>query len=135
MRNFLVFVTLATGLSGLATAAPAHADDPVVYEVWSSNIPTANVEWSDTAGQHTLQDVRLPWRTSVRVDNAHSAEAHLHADWKPGSPAYPNAGRYLWVTVRIYTKGNLLCEMTVDIGESGCSGEGYYPDLRAPRQN
>lgn len=133
IRSCPLVITVIAGISAFAMAPPARADEPVVYEVWSSTIPTANVEWSDTGGQHTLQDAQLPWRTSVMVGNARSAETWLRADWKPGSLAYPNPGRYLWVTLRIYSKGSLLCEMTVDVGESGCTGRGYYADLETPR--
>jgi hypothetical protein len=105
----------------------------VVYEVWSSTIPAADVDWSDTAGQHTLQNVTLPWRTSVLVDNARSDEAVLHANWQPGTVTFPNAGRYLWVTLRIYSRGSLLCEITADVGTSDCTGRGYYADWQTPR--
>lgn len=126
-------VTLMTGISALALAPAARADDPVEYEVRSSTIPVANVEWLDTAGQHTMQSVSLPFRTSVMVANAHSDEARLRADWEPGAKDFPNPGRYMWVTLRIYTKGSLLCETTVDVGEAACTGRGFYADQQTQR--
>lgn len=133
IRIYPTIVALMAGMS-LALAPVAHADDPVVYEVRSSTIPVADVvEWSDTAGNHTLQNVPLPWRTSVMVGNARSDEASLSAHWHPGSFGYPNPGRYMWLTIRIYTKGSLLCEITLDLGESACSGRGHYADTETPR--
>jgi hypothetical protein len=133
MRIYPVLVALMTGISPLATAPVAHADDPVEYEVRSSLIPVANIDWSDTAGQHTLQNVQLPWRTSVMVENARSDEARVGAEWQPGTLTYPNAGRYMWVTLRIYSKGSLLCEITLDVGKTECTGRGYYADSQTPR--
>jgi hypothetical protein len=133
MRSHAMIIALMTGVSALALAPGARADDPVVYEVWSATIPAANVEWSDTAGKHALQNVPLPWRTSVMAVNARSDEAQLRATWQPGSVTYPNAGRYMWVSLRIYSKGSLLCEITLDVGESACTGRGYYADSQTPR--
>ncbi len=133
MRIYPMIVALMTGVSTFALAPVAHAEDPVVYEVRSSTIATANINWSDTAGQHSLQNVPLPWRTSVMVDNARSDEAQLGAEWQPGTITYPNPGRYRWVTLRIYSKGSLLCEITLDVGQTACSGRGYYADMQTPR--
>jgi hypothetical protein len=133
MRIYPIIVALMTGIVPFALAPAAHADDPVVYEVRSSTIPTANIDWSDTAGPHSLQNVSLPWRTSVMVDNAHSDEARLGAEWQPGTLTYPNPGRYMWVTLRIYSKGSLLCEITVDVGKTACTGRGFYADSETPR--
>ncbi|MGH3968766.1 MAG: hypothetical protein ACRDTV_11770 [Mycobacterium sp.] len=133
MRIYPIIVALLTGIAPFALAPAAHAADPVVYEVRSPTVPVANIDWSDTAGQHTLQNVQLPWRTSVMVDNAHSDEARLSAEWQPGAISYPNAGRYMWVTLRIYSKGSLLCESTVDLGKTACTGRGFYVDSETPR--
>ena len=132
LRINSVSVALITGVSALALAPTARADDPVVYEVSSSTIPSANVEWSDTAGQHSLQNVALPWRTSVMVSDAHSDEAQLRSTWQPGSEADSNPGRYMWVRLRIYAKGSQLCEHTADVGHSECTGRGYYADWKTP---
>jgi hypothetical protein len=133
MRIYPMIVALIIGISPVALAPVAHADDPVVYEVRSSTIPTANIDWSDTAGTHSLQNVPLPWRTSVTVDHARSDDARLAAEWQPGTITYPNSGRYLWVTLRIYSKGSLLCEITLDVGKTACTGRGYYADSETPR--
>lgn len=133
-RIYAMTVALITGISALVLAPAAHADDPVVYEVRSSVIPTANIEWSDTAGDHSLQNVPLPWRTSVLVADVHSDQARIHVTWQPGTTGFPNSGRYMWVSTRIYTKGSQLCEITLDVGESTCTGLGYYAGLEVPRK-
>lgn len=125
-----VFAALVTVVSGFALAPVAHADDPVVYEVWSSTISAADIEWTDTAGHHSLQNVSLPWRTSVMVADARSDEAQLRATWQPGTETYPNPGRYMWVRLRIDTKGSQLCEHIADVGHGECTGRGYYADLQ-----
>jgi hypothetical protein len=122
--------TLTTLLSAVALAPVAHAEDPVVYEVWSSTVSTANIEWTDTAGLHSLQNVALPWRTSVMVADARGDEAQLRATWQPGGETYPNPGRYVWVRLNIYTKGSQICERIADIGHGECTGRGYYADLK-----
>jgi hypothetical protein len=132
-RICALLVSLTAGISALASAPTAHADDPVEYEVRSTNIPAANIQWSDTAGQHDLQGVPLPFRTSVLVRNAHSDEAMLHANWQPGTKDFPNPGRYMWVTLRVYSRGSLLCEITLDVGEGACTGRGYYADYETQR--
>lgn len=131
-RNGCLTVALITGTSALTLAPTAHADDPVVYEVWSSTVASANVEWSDTAGRHSLQNVPLPWRTSVMVSDAHSDEAQLRSTWQPGSEVNPNPGRYLWVRLRVYANGSQLCEHLADVGHAECTGRGYYADLKTP---
>lgn len=132
MRIYATIIALMSGISALALAPAARADDPVVYEVRSTTIPVANVEWSDTAGKHALQNVSLPWRTSVMAANARSDDAQLRATWQPGSVTYPNPGRYMWVSLRIYSKGSLLCEISRDVGESACTGRGYRGDSETP---
>ncbi|MUL49448.1 hypothetical protein FZI85_16400 [Mycobacterium sp. CBMA293] len=119
-------------MTALALPPTAHADDPVVYEVWSSTIASANIEWTDTAGQHSLENAPLPWRISVMVPNARAEETQLRATWQPGSTASPNPGRYMWVRLRIYSDGSQLCEHTADVGQSECSGRGYYADWKTP---
>lgn len=130
-RINIAIVALMTGASAVTLAPTAHAEDPVVYEVWSSTVQTANIEWSDTAGHHSLQNVPLPWRSSVIVSNARSDEAQLRATWQPGSEADSNPGRYMWVRLRIYSEGSQLCERTADVGNSECTGRGYYADWEA----
>jgi hypothetical protein len=129
--NFLLAALLAGG-SALVLAPSAHADDPVVYEVWSAAVGSANVEWSDTAGHHSLQNVPLPWRTSVMVSQARSDDAQLRATWQPGSDAPVNPGRYFWVRLRIYTSGSQICEHIADVGHGECTGRGYYADVKSP---
>lgn len=128
MRFYPVITSLITGISAVALAPAAHAEDPVSYEVSSSSIPTATVDFTDVNGPHTLADVRLPWRHSFTVADAYAASTTLTAHWAPGTLAYPNPGRNQWVTVRIYTHGSLLCQMTLDVGIASCDGRGIYAD-------
>jgi len=122
----LIVVALMSGCFAVATGPAAHADASVMYEVISSYIPVATIEYSDVYGQHTLDNVALPWRMNVTVADAHSADTVLRADWKS------EAGRYKWATVRIYAHGSLLCENTLDAGNASCDGRGAYAD-QVPR--
>lgn len=123
LRVYLVIVSLITGSLPVAVAPVARADDSVTYEVASSDVTAANIQYSDVYGQKVLENVPLPWRTNATVVNPHSKDTSLRADWEPA------AGRYKWVTVRVYTHGNLLCETTLDVGDAECYGSGaaYSP--------
>jgi hypothetical protein len=114
------FLSLIIGVPAVALAPAARADDYVTYEVTSSDVTAANVQYSDISGQKALNEVPLPWRTNVTVVNPHSNDVSLRADWQPA------AGRYRWVTVRVYTHGNLLCENTLDVGDAECYGSGPH---------
>lgn len=111
-----VITALITGLAAVALAPAAHADDTVTYEVTSSYIAAADVEYFDLSGRNTLEHVTLPWRTNATVSNAHSNDAELRAYWRPA--AAPSK----WVSVRIYSRGSLLCQSTFDIGNAVCYG-------------
>lgn len=121
-----ILVPLIAGCCTVAVGPTAHADSSVMYEVISSHIPIANIEYTDIHGQHSLANASLPWRMNVTVVDAHSAETALRADWTS------EAGRYKWATVRIYTHGSLLCENTLDAGTASCDGRGAYAD-QVPR--
>jgi hypothetical protein len=130
MRPISLVVSLITGIGVVATAAPAWADEPVTYEVVSAYVPAATVDFTDVNGQHTLENVTLPWRYNVTVADAQAASTSLTAHWTPGTETYPNPGRYQWVSVRVYTHGSLLCQMTLDVGVASCDGRGIYADRR-----
>jgi hypothetical protein len=118
-----------TGICAVWLAPAAHADESVTYEVASSAIPTANIEYFDGTVRQALQDQPLPWRTTVTVANPVSwgtDGAEIRADWRPGHvPIGPLgapglAGR--WVTVRIYFGNTIRCENTIDVGDAACYG-------------
>jgi hypothetical protein len=101
----------------------------VTYEVTSDHIATANIEYSDASGRNTLENVALPWRTNATVVIPRSTDMELRAEWQPVADRYgvvSPAGRYKWVSVRIYTRGILLCESTLDTGHAVCNGSGPY---------
>ena len=61
----------------------------------------------------SLQGVPLPGRQNVTVPSARSQTeqgAEVRADWRP--VAAPSR----WVSVRIYVRGSLICENTLDVG-------------------
>jgi len=106
---------LITGISAVAMAPAARADDGVLYEIISNDIATANVEYSDLSGQHAQQQVPLPWRTVVTVANARSNDTVVSAKWPKEKSK--------WLTVRIYSRGSLMCEKTRDTGDLTCYGD------------
>lgn len=128
IRAYLGIVSLFAG-TAVTLAPTARADDPVTYEVTSDHIATANIEYTDVTGRTKLENVPLPWRNNVTVAIPHSTDVELRADWQPKADKYgivSPAGRYKWVTVRIYTRGILLCESTLDTGDAVCNGSGPY---------
>lgn len=124
-----VIASAITGICAVWLAPAAHADESVTYEVASSAIPTANIEYFDGNVRQALQDQPLPWRTTVTIANPRSwgtDGAEVRADWRPGHvPIGPLgapglAGR--WVTVRIYFGNTIRCENTIDVGDAACYG-------------
>jgi hypothetical protein len=122
-RVYVIITSLIIGIPAVAMAPVARADGSVTYEVASSDVTAANIEYTDLSGRQTLENVPLPWRANATVVNAHSTDTSLRAEWRPA------AGRYKWVTVRVYTHGDLLCENTLDVGDAECYGSGpsYVP--------
>jgi hypothetical protein len=117
MRLYFIIISLITAIPVVAMAPSARADDTVTYEVLTtSDIATVNVEYNDVSGRLALQQVPLPWRMNVTVGNPRSNDAEIRADWRP--LAKPSK----WVTVRIYYRGSLLCENTLDVGNAACYG-------------
>jgi hypothetical protein len=117
----LVMAPLIAGISAVVLAPPASADDAVTYEVLSLTpyVDSMNVEYNDRSQRILLLNVPLPWRQNATVVNARSQTengAEVRADWRPASA--PNK----WVTVRIYVRGSLICENTLDVGNATCYG-------------
>jgi hypothetical protein len=128
-RTYSIIISLITSIAALTTAPTARANASVTYEVTSDFIAAANIEYSDAAGRDTLNNVALPWRTNVTVVDPRSTDVEVRADWQPVANKYgivSPAGRYKWVTVRIYTHGDLLCESILDTGDAVCNGSGPY---------
>jgi hypothetical protein len=121
MRRHLMMIAPITAIAAITMAPSAHADDTVTYEILTtSNIATVNVDYNDVSGQRALQKVPLPWRMNATVGNPRSNDAEIRADWRRF------AANSKWVTVRIYYRGSLLCENTLDIGVATCYGSTTY---------
>lgn len=126
-------VSAITGMCAVWLAPAAHAADSVTYEVASTDIPSANIEYFDGTVRQELHDVPLPWRTTVTVANPRSLGqdgALVIADWRPGHVpigplgAPPLAGRF--VTVRIYVGNTVQCANTIDVGDAACYGASAF---------
>lgn len=117
MRLYPVIISLITTILVVTTAPSARADDTVTYEVLTlSDIPAVNVEYNDVSRRLALQQVPLPWRMNATVGNPRSNDAEIRADWR--ALAKPSK----WVIVRIYYRGSLLCQNTLDVGNAACYG-------------
>ncbi|BCO98606.1 MULTISPECIES: MmpS family transport accessory protein [Mycobacterium] len=129
IRTQLIIIALITGISAVAVAPDARAEDSVTYEVVSNDVAAANLEYFDSSERKVLDGVPLPWRTTVTVMNALSPSvdgAEVRADWRPrvcdGRAWCPEARPNNWVTVRIYFRGKVICESTLDVGNAACYG-------------
>jgi hypothetical protein len=117
--------SLITGTTAMALAPIAHADESVTYEVVSDSVPVAGgIEYFDGSRRQLLQNVPLPWRTTVKIANPQSLAfdgAEVRADWRStiAAPVW-QPGR--WVTVRIYIGDILRCQSTLDVGNAACYG-------------
>ncbi len=107
-------------LCGLAVSTTATADNnSVTYEVVSSAVAAANIEYVGVNGRVAVQNVTLPWRMDVAVDAVHGAPpngSQVRADWRR------SAGPAKWVTVRISHLGKVICQNTLDVGNAACYG-------------
>jgi hypothetical protein len=121
IRIRLIIISLIAGIPAVAMAPAAHANETVTYEVASSDVAAANVEYFDLTGRKAQQQVPLPWRIDATVVDPHSNDAELRADWR-SSIAAPVLRPSHWVTVRIYFRGVVLCENTLDVGDAACYG-------------
>jgi hypothetical protein len=112
----MLIVTMIVGSSMMAAVPTASAEDSVAYEITSQDIGEVNLEYYDQSERKALQHVQLPWRMNVTVANPYSNDAEVRADWRP--TARPSR----WVTVRIIHRAKVLCENTLDVGNSACYG-------------
>lgn len=145
IRSVLTMVSLTTGVYAVVVAPSARADDSVTYEVLSGYIRTANVEYYDRSELVSLPGVPLPWRTNATVVNPSSPSvdgAMLRANWRPSGthtgcegPSCPNGTPVpppSWVTIRIYVRGSLICESTLDVGNAACNGDTPFEGAPPP---
>lgn len=121
MRRVIGFMTASAmiGIPALVNPSSAWADDLVTYEVISGAIRVANIEYENSAGRVSEQNVTLPWRTDATVRAVRGAPpdgSQVRADWRP------NAGPSKWVTVRISYQGRVICQNTLDVGNAACYG-------------
>lgn len=128
-RVLITAASTIVGVAAMVSAPPAHADDVVTYEVFSSFVDRAGgIEYRDVSGKHLIQDVPLPWTITVPVANVFSPEdagAEVRADWRPNFRTAATVGRVLQgqlVTVRISFRGTVVCESTIDVGNATCYG-------------
>ncbi|MEZ0365023.1 hypothetical protein ACAG26_15175 [Mycobacterium sp. pUA109] len=103
-----------------ATSPAARAADAVRYEITSQRVSMLNnIEYMDAGGRRLIENVALPWRLDVALDDADGATgqaAQLRADWRP------TAGPAQWVVVAIYNNGTLVCRSILDVGNATCYG-------------
>jgi len=110
----VIAVIFAGGLAPTARAA-----ESVTYEVASSDVGTASgIEYFDGARRDLLQNVSLPWRTTVEIANPTSLGtdgAEVRASWSTGR-------LNKFVMVRIYFGDKVRCENALDLGNAACYG-------------
>lgn len=124
-RSRLWASALVSVAAVVAPVPDAHAGENVTYEVVSDNVANAsNIEYFDGAARQLVENVPLPWRTTVAIANPRSLStdgAEVRADWR-SSIAAPVWQPGRWVTVRIYIGDTLRCQNTLDVGNAACYG-------------
>lgn len=141
MRSGWVVAGLVAGT--FAAAPAAHADDSVTYEVISGYVHSADIEYRDRSELISLQGVPLPWRMNASVVDPASESVdgtELRAKWQtanrhsgcegPSCPAGISVPFPSWVTIRVYVRGSLFCESSLDTGNASCKG--YTPSEGDP---
>ncbi|WP_301123927.1 hypothetical protein [Mycolicibacterium fortuitum] len=124
-RSRLWASALVSVAAVVAPVPDAHAGENVTYEVVSDNVANAsNIEYFDGVARRLVENVPLPWRTTVAIANPRSLSidgAEIRADWR-SSVAAPVWQTGKWVTVRIYIGDTLRCQNTLDVGNAACYG-------------
>lgn len=121
------FIAIALIFGGSAVVLPpiAHATENVTYEVVSDHVAqAAGIEYYDGTTRQLLQNVPLPWRTTVTMANPRSLGtdgAEVRADWRRDIAA-PVWVPGKWVTVRVFIGRTLRCQNTLDVGNAACYG-------------
>lgn len=128
MRIPAIIVSFVVGAAAVVLAPPARAGDNVTYEVVSSSVRAANIEYFDRSERRVVTGASLPWRAEATVFDVRSPSergAEVRADWRgyvPASPLPPGILIGYWVTVRILVNGEVICQSTLDIGDATCYG-------------
>lgn len=122
MRIPRVILVLSAWVSTVALAPVAHAEEMVTYEIISDQVMRADIEYYDHSVRRSLDDVPLPWRMEATVSDPRSVSAEVRADWRSSIAASPVWRPNNWVTVRIWSRGTLLCQSTLDVGNATCYG-------------
>jgi hypothetical protein len=141
IRVGCIATLLITTISALGVAPAARADVGVTYEIVSGYIHSVNLEYYDGSQPISLDGAPLPWRTNAMVVNPNSEltdGARLRANWQ--APEEESA----WVTIRIFSRGSLICESSQTKGKASCYGDhpslsgdlparrGGYPEEKVP---
>lgn len=141
IRVGCIATSVITTIFALGVAPAAHADTGVTYEVVSGYIHSVNLEYYDASQPISLNNVPLPWRTNAMVVNPISEStdgARLRTNWQQ-----PEDG-LAWVTIRVFSRGSLLCESSQTKGKASCYGDhpslsgdlparrGAYPEEKVP---
>lgn len=128
MRIHAIITLVVAAAAVVVLAPPARADDNVTYEVVSSSVRQANIEYVDRSERKVIMGASLPWRAEVTMVDARSPStrgAEIRADWRgyvPASPLPPGILIGYWVTVRILVNGEVICQSTLDVGDATCYG-------------
>ncbi|WP_273735222.1 hypothetical protein [Mycolicibacterium septicum] len=119
IRLQLGIVSVLAVVSAGWLAPAAHAADTVTYEVASDDVGVVDgIEYFDGKRRIFLQNVPLPWRTTVQMANPRSLGtdgAEVRANWYTGR-------LNKFVMVRIYFGDIVRCENTLDLGNAACYG-------------
>lgn len=125
IRGGCLAATLMIGIGTFVLTPAARAADEVTYEVVSDVVGAAQgIEFYDGSARQLLENVPLPWRRTVTINNPRSLStdgAEVRADWR-NSIAAPVWRPGKWVTVRIYIGPTLRCQNTLDVGNAACYG-------------
>jgi hypothetical protein len=125
-QNRLVAAALAAAAAAGALAPVAGAEDEnVTYEVVSEDVEALDIEYFDGSARQLLQDVPLPWRTTVTMPSPRSLGtdgADVRADWRSSIAGRVTWQTEKWVTVRVYIGDTLRCQNTLDVGNAACYG-------------
>lgn len=128
MRIHAIIASSVVAAAVVVLAPPARADDNVTYEIVSSSVRAANIEYFDRSERRVIVGASLPWRAEATVVDARSPStrgAEVRADWRgfvPASPLPPGILIGYWVTVRILVNGEVVCQSTLDVGDATCYG-------------
>ncbi|MUL49450.1 hypothetical protein FZI85_16390 [Mycobacterium sp. CBMA293] len=120
-RLGIICVALLSAISTGWLAPIARAAESITYEVASPDLSVeivGSIEYFDGTRRIMLQNVTLPWRTTVQVAKPASLGtdgAEVRANWYTGQ-------LNKFVMVRIYFGDTVRCENALDLGNAACYG-------------